>query len=245
MYKKLILNGITLLVTSFLLVLTILAWYTSNREVNANGIIGSTGTQEPIVEEVNIYYATKVNDTTYTKGDLVSTGDQMIYDQFPEVYDPNAHDSIIYHEPPRLVELVLKQGKQVTSLDLVSETSIFPGMDNTTNPGYVLKDDLTDGVNIALSPFLKFGKATLNENTITISSFSGIQYNETTGVSSQTTLRIINESISPRVYILFDFDDEKFNWLYSNNIGNNVIDTADQINHFLDFKLLIIGGDVQ
>lgn len=245
MYKKLIFNIASLMITSFLLVLTIMAWYTSNDEVKATGITGRVEDQEQIIEEVNVYYATKVNDTTYTKGDLVSNGDQMIYDQFPEVYDPETHGDIIYHEPPRLVELVLKQGKQLDLLDIVSDTSIFPGMDNTTNPGYVEADDLTEGVNIALSPFLKFNKATLNGTTITVTSFTGYDFNETTGVASQTTIRLISESISPRVYLLFDFDDEKFNWLYSNNIGNNVVDDADQINHFTDFKLFVSGGDIQ
>lgn len=245
MYKKLIFNIVTLMITSFLLILTLMAWYTSNDEVKATGVTGRVQDQEQIIEQINVYYATRVNDTTYTKGDLVSNGDQMIYDQFPEVYDPSTHGDVLYHEPPRLVELVLKQGKQLDLLDMVSDTDIFPGMDNTENRGYVVKDPVTEEVSIPLSPFLKFNKATLNGTTISITEFDGYEYDESTGNASSTTIRLINEAISPRVYLLFDFDDEKFNILYSNNIGNADVDLADQINHYNDFKLFVSGGNIQ
>lgn len=244
MKKSLIINLISLAVTSFLLILTAMAWYLSNDSVKANGITGQVIGDTDIIEEINIYYATKVSDTQYTKGNLVAEGDQMIYDQFPEVYDPSTHGGLEYSTPPRLVELVLKAGMQLTALDMISETSYFPGSDNTVNPGYVEQDPGTDDVTIALSPFLKFNKATVNGTTITVSSFTGYEYNESSGAVSNSTINLIHEGISPRVYILLDFDDDKFNLLYSNNIGNSVIDTAPQINHFSDFKMLVFGGNL-
>lgn len=244
MNKKLVLNLISLLVTSVLLIMVVFSWYISNDTVKASGVTGTVQDYQSIIEEINVYYATKVTDTQYTKGDLVPEGDQMIYDQFPEVYDPTTHGGVAYSTPPRLIELVLKTGKQLTALDMISNTTYFPGTDNTENPGYVVEDDLTGEVSIALSPFLKFNQATLNGNTITVTSFTGYEYNETTGVIVNNTKNLINQPVSPRVYLLLDFDDEKFNLLYSNNIGNDVIDTADQINHFTDFKLMVFGGDL-
>lgn len=243
MKKNLIINLISLAVTSLLLILTIMAWYTANNTVKATGITGKVDDYESIIEEINIYYATKVSDTQYTKGDLVSSGDQMIYDQFPEVYDPSTHDGIGYSEPPRLVELVLKQGKKLNQLYMESDTTYFPGTDNQTNPGYVEADE-NDEVNVPLSPFLKFNKATLSGTTITITSFKSYEYNESSGLVTDKKINVINESMSPRVYILFDFDDDKFNLLYSNNIGNDVIDEVNQINHYNDFKMLVFGGDI-
>lgn len=244
MKKSLIINIISLTITSLLLVLITMAWYLSNDSVKANGITGQVVGDTEIIEQINVYYATKVSDTQYTKGELVAEGDQMIYDQFPEVYDPDTHGGLGYTTPPRLVELVLKAGMQLTALDMISETSYFPGTDNDENPGYVEKEVGSDDVTIALSPFLKFNKASLNGTTITINSFTGYEYDENSGIVSNSTIHLINEGISPRVYILMDFDDEKFNLLYSNNIGNYVIDSAPQINHFTDFKMLVFGGNL-
>ena len=244
MNKKLIFNIVTLVATSFMLIITLFAWFTENREVKATGITGRVEDYQSIIEEINIYYATKVTDTQYTKGELVAEGDEMIYDQFPEVYDPSTHGGISYSTPPRLIEIVLKAGKQLTMLEMETETNYFPGTDNTTNPGYVEKDDLTGNINIALSPFLKFNQATLNGTTITVNSLTGYEYNETSGLIVSNTKHLITQAVSPKVYLLLDFDDEKFDLLYSNNIGNNVIDEVDQINHFTDFKFLVSGGDI-
>ena len=44
--KKVIINLITLSVTTCLLILTIFSWYVSNKEVSANGIVASTGSNK-------------------------------------------------------------------------------------------------------------------------------------------------------------------------------------------------------
>lgn len=237
MSKRMIFNLITLLVTTFLLIFSAMAWYVTNKTVSANGISGSVVGDTDVVEEVNIYYATKNNNGTYTKGDKVTGTDYMIYDQFSEVYEASEHGGIQYREPARLIELVLKTGTQVNQLKMVTTTTRFPGTDNTTDPGYI-----TSNVDVPLSPFIMFNKATVSGTTITVSSFLGYEYNTTTGAITSAEIQLIN-SATTSVYILVDFDDEKFNLLYSNNIGNSVIDDNNQIIHIRDFKMLVFGGD--
>ena len=238
MNKKVILNMITLVLTSFLLILTVMAWYTTNKTVRATGISGKVQDFESVIEEINIYYATKNNDGTYTKDAKVTdTNDKMIYDQFSEVYEPSDHGNVQYKYPARLVELVIKDGKQVNQLKMTTSTSNFPGTNNTDNPGYI-----TSSENVPISPFLKFCIVSVSNNTITSPSFIGYEYN-VSGAITNSEIQLISTPATTRIYILFDFDEEKFNLLYSNNIGNSVIDDNNQINHSLDFKMLVFGGD--
>lgn len=239
MSKRLVLNMISLLLTSFLLILTVMAWYSTNQKVSANGISGKVQDFESVIEEINVYYATKVNDTTYTKGAKVGNNDQMIYDQFSEVYDPNEHGGVTYKYPARLLELVIKNDKQVNQLVMTTSTSYFPGTNNTVNPGYI-----TSSNNVPISPFLKFNIATVSNTTITLNSFTNYEFNSSTGAIVNSELQLVTNATG-KINILFDFDDDKFNLLYSNNIGNSVVDDNNQINHSLDFKLLVFGGNAQ
>ena len=177
MSKRMIFNLITLLVTAFLLIFSAMAWYVTNKTVSARNITGSVIDNTDVVEEVNIYYATKNNNGTYTKGDKITGEDYMIYDQFSEVYEASEHGNVPYRYPARLIQLVIKSGKQVNQLKMVTTTNRFPGTDNSVNPGYI-----TSNVNVPLSPFIMFNKATVNNTTITVSSFLGYEYNSTTGV---------------------------------------------------------------
>ena len=43
------------MITSFLLILTLMAWYTSNDEVKATGVTGRVQDQEQIIEQINVF----------------------------------------------------------------------------------------------------------------------------------------------------------------------------------------------
>ena len=79
MNKRLIINLITLVITAFLLIFVVRAWYVTNEKANVSGIVGSSDSDDFTLElERGIY-----NSGSQTKWTWVSTNDLSIQNMQP------------------------------------------------------------------------------------------------------------------------------------------------------------------
>ena len=251
-----IINIVLLLVTSLVLVLSLFAWYVSNREVSANGISASVLERDPLVETAKIYsFKSSVENqnstTTYTI--------EHVYNAYSEEvvmeYNPNFDNTT---PGLKLLELNFRAAVDIQQLYANSRASYFIGYPNSTNPGYIIS-----GVNLSLSSLMNFGK--LDANNVTVSGQNEddtvimptninktmFDYNFATDNSIvSTNAPLINQTLTniTKLYIVLDYEEERVNRLFSNNIGNIVMDTilySDDPNikltFGLDYNFMLIG----
>jgi len=257
MRKKLLFNLITLTLTSFLLILTMYSWYVSNREVSASGISARISDPEKIVEEVIIYSFNKPTGDVY--------GIDHIYDYEDTVemrYDPNM-DILGEGKPTmKLIEIrFVSPAVNLSNLNATTNATKFIGYNNQTNPGYITSDDLTYG--LSLSSVIKFkildNVSFDNQNNPTTATFSDIstytydsfEDEDLNGTLDKTYFNMLDYARFGinKIFVLMDFDDDSIDRLFSNNIGNEVMDnklnSGDSLNYNFDFKFMIIGKKVE
>ncbi len=238
-----ILSIISLFLTSLVFIVIIYGWYVVNKTVSATGISGSVIEHNDIIAECNIYSFSSVTtnngNSTYT---LTTEKDFK--------YNPD------FDKTPTAKLIEVKFILPAVNLDLFrfeSNAGYYPGFSSSSTSGYI-----TSTSNISLSgvvKFLKLDNVTFSEGytkesgTVTFPtpvSYDKFNYNETTGAITTSHYDYINthtENVTA-VYMLIDFDSESFENLYSNNIGNRLLDEIEQLSYSTDFKIKVSGSVV-
>lgn len=262
-----IINIVLLLVTSLVLVLSLFAWYVSNREVSANGIEGRVKDPDQIVDTVTIYSFKKVNGT--------SDSTHYVVDNVVSTADPTQRATMTYSKglttsnAISLKLMVIDFVGPVHLTNFIADTQVtkFIGFDNQEHLGWI-----TTSTGLSLSSVIKFthkidgitipNNATTN-SVITFNSDPTIDPSDNRTYKNFTydnefggTGNIINKYVqffdSPimginaeegisRLYVLLDFYDDAFDSIFNNQIGNDVMDSANSITFTEDFRFIIIG----
>ena len=242
--KKLnvILSIISLVVTSFVMIVILYAWYVTNQTVSAKGISGSVIEKNELVEEVKVYQFSSV-----TTSEGVSTYTITTPKQFK--YNPDFNST----PTARLVEIVFKSpAVNIDYFKIESNAGGFPGYNNSSKKWYI-----ESATGVSLSAVVKFKFFYANEVTFsndhtdtsgtvqfTTPTYSKFAYNESTGVITTSSIECITSQTTniQKLYVLIDFDAESFEYLYSNNIGNEVVD--EDLEYDTDFKFKFTGSVV-
>lgn len=243
-YTNLILSTISLVVTTALLIVVLFAWYITNQQATAVGIEASIVARSNIVESVNVYSFSNVTTSNTTSTYTICAPKDM-------KYNPDFDKS----PTAKLIEInFVSPSVNLTKLSSNSSSKYFPGFSDSSTSGYI-----TDSENLSLSSVVKYtvvqnvsfsSGATTSSGTVsftTPSSYLNYSYNDSTGVISNPVVDLIDSSLYSitSIYILLDFNQEAFDKLFSNNIGNVIIDEADQLEYNRDFKFQILGSVVE
>lgn len=193
--KKLntILSFISLSVTSFLLVLLVFAWYTTNKSANVRKSIGMVSDVEDIVESIEYFNFKSVSGNQYTVRQYVKdthgvnsdiTQIRYYYNEAlnegagqevpnpatvanPDGYDGkfvmNEFDYLKQGFSKYLIKVTLKEDKIVSDLSFISTAEYFIGYTNDS----ASDGSVTDVSGLSMSSVVKFGVLT---STPTISS---------------------------------------------------------------------------
>lgn len=256
--KKMFLNILTLSVTTFLLIITIMAWYISNKEVKASGIIAQTASIRDLHTTVKIYsFSRRTNDVFTIDTELPTTGETIVMR-----YDPNV--ALDQSKPSlKLIEIdFLSTGVDLYNLSVLSSTSYFAGYNNTTNPGWVTTADLTAGLPLSsVVNFKLFDSVVFDNNdlptTVTFSGFDDYTYTDFADSNDDGLLDVTRFDLLEgnarnnitKIFILLDFNKDSMERLFSNNLGNNdmeeiLYDDTKNLTFNLDFKFLLTGEEV-
>lgn len=241
---NLILSLISLFVTSFVLIFVMFAWYVTNSKATVNGINGRIMDKIDIVDDYEIYAfsaVTKNNNgtSTYTLEEL---------DEFR--YDPD------FDKTPSAILIKINfidPAVNLTKFEIEDSSSYFPGYSATKTSGWIDSNS-----NLSLSSVIKFsllsnvsfsgGTPNPNGGTVTFNdpTYSRFQFNETSGLITSRSQSLINgeQSNITNMYIIVDFDEEAFEKLCSNNIGNSVFEDVSELSYNTDFKFQIAGSVV-
>lgn len=241
---NLILSIISLVVTSFVLVFVIFAWYVTNDKATVSGIKGSIMEKIDIVEDYEIFAfsdVTKNNNgtTTYT------------LEEFEEFrYDPD------FDKTPSaiLVKInFINPAVDLKKFTIEDHSSYFPGYSASSTTGWI-----TNASGLSLASVIKFsllsdvsfsgGTPNTNGGTVTFNnpSFNKFTFNEDTGLISNRSFNLINsvQNNITNMYVLIDFDSDSFEKLCSNNIGNTVFENVNELSYTTDFKFQLEGSVV-
>ena len=266
-----IINIVLLLVTSLVLVLSLFAWYVSNREVSANGIEGRVKDPDNIVDTVTIYSFKKVNGTSdsthYVVDNVVSTANPGQQAQMTYAKGLTTSNAI------SLKLMVIDFVGPVHLTNFIADTQVqkFIGYDNQAHPGWI-----TESTGLSLSSVIKYSHKidgitipnnATTDSIITFSSDPTVDITSTNPLARNYknftydnelggTGNIINKYVqffdSPimginaeegisKLYILLDFYDDAFDSIFNNQIGNSVMDDATEITFAVDFRFIVIG----
>ena len=250
--KKLnvILSIISLVVTSFVMIVILYAWYVTNQTVSAKGISGSVIEKTELVEEVKVYQFSSVTTSegtsTYT---ITNPIDPETEEPKKFKYNPDFNSS----PTARLFEIVYKSpAVNIDYFKIESNAGGFPGYNNSSKKWYI-----ESATGISLSGVVKFKFFYENEVTFseghtiasgtvqfTTPTYSKFAYNESTGIITTSSIECITSQATNihKLYVLIDFDTESFEKLYSNNIGNSVVD--EDLEYDTDFKFKFTGSVV-
>ena len=240
------LSIISLFVTSFVLIVVIFAWYVSNSTATVSGITGIVKSREDIVDEVNVYNFSSKN--TNNGNDTLTidryTGDGQSGDVTMKEYEQ--YD--IYGIPTEyLIEIKFTAASNITRLDILTSANYFAGFPGT---GYI-----SSATGISLTSVMKFtlldevsfinNRTKVVYETPSANSFNSFIFNENSKAVVNKTLNVTtNKSNISSMYILLDYNDSYINDIYTNNIGNTVVDNVDQLSFRNDFNFMLYGNVV-
>lgn len=237
------LSIISLFVTSLVLVMLVFGWYVTNDKATVSGINGAVVDKSDIVHSYKVYSFSNVSEnsgtTTYTL-----TSDKEFK------YNPDFDKS----PTAKVIEIIfVDPAVNVTRLCIDTVNRYFPGYSSTSTSGYIQSAD-----GISLSSVIKF--TLLNNVTFssdhtdtsgtmsftTPDSYNNFNYNDSTGLISSSSISLLNGTASNvnSLFVFIDFDDDIFEKLYSNNIGNRIVDEVDELSYTTDFKLELSGSVV-
>ncbi|MGM9969084.1 MAG: hypothetical protein ACI35S_01670, partial [Anaeroplasma sp.] len=211
---------ISLIITSLLLICIVNAWYVSNKEATANGITGVTAIGNIWDIKLNRYIAVENNDNTYKKEAINDDGSNLLpYDIL------NDYSKLIY-------EISFK-----TTLNTIN---ISVGNNGYRNNNFIEINYKNYNYlsNVAIFKVLK------HENNI----FSIVNNNEyylpyseeednTIHNTLIDTINTTDENVT--IYLLFDYNTNNINRLFTDNIGESSLDT---IVYFKDDLMFYLRG---
>lgn len=242
----LISSVVSMTLTGVLLVCVCLAWYVTNKEATASGVIGNVVDKEDLVDKIEFYEITGKNaaGTVFTVGENITNADNTV--------EMGAYNPLFGATPQRLMVITLKSEKNVL-------------IEAQTKASYYLGSKKSDSSNDLLQPLEKTGNSLTSVigfyylTDITLSSniptqikiadtsdkkvFADINANE---ITSKITIGSTAEATN-RVYILLDYYEESIEHIYSLNIGNDNLNPsgdsseehADDIQYSCDFYFLL------
>jgi len=255
---NIILNSITLVVTSFLLVIIVLAWYVSNKEVRATGLVAGSEANKELVKNVVIYSFDKreENDVFVIDQTIVEEGQKIVMG-----YNPNGALDSSYKPSMKLIEInFIDEGVNLYELSPYTRVQKFIGFNNTDNPGYVTEEEIKNGLSFSsVVKFKLFDNVAFSNDHLSIT-FSGFDsytwegFNDTNqdGNLDRSRFNLLDSSRLNiyKIYVLIEFNDEYMERIFTNNLGNKdmddvLYDDTKQLTFNLDFKFLISGEEVK
>ena len=264
MNKKLILNLITLTITSVLLIVTMFSWYVSNKEVTASGITGKTVAYSPLVKSVNIYSFSKREGNVFT----IDGEPELDDDGIVMAYNPNYALDTTIKPSLKLIELeLLDGGVDLEQIKISTSITHFIGYNHSNH--WVTDADVLSG--LSLSSVIKFlaldssevvfNNDNDNNKKITFTNYNSYNYNsytfddsatENVGKIDDKNINLLNEIKRgiTKIYILVDFNDEYIDKLFSANLGNSAMDIVlynDSLKLIFikDFVFYVSGSEVE
>lgn len=219
---------ITLLITTCLLITVTVAWYTSNENVSTSGITGSIVDSKDILKSVN-YYNFKVkktnsNNQTELEIDAITT----------ERINMKNYDMLSNEITMCMIEIELIENASYTNFNVVTRANSF--IDQLVS---------TDNSLSSVISFYVPDNVVINEENKTIT------YDSISSEESFTTLDQSNQSYSLKdnktldlsyikkynnsIFLILDYNPEPIEYIYSKNIGNDVLNTQNNISYLCDF----------
>lgn len=240
-----ILSIISLFVTSFVLIVIIFAWYVSNSTATVRGATGLVKDRSQIVDEVVVYNFSKKEPSG--SNDVLTidryTGDGQSGDVTMKEYEQYNLD----HVPTEyLIEIKFNSASNISQFDIRSHSSYFAGYPGN---GYIVNANT-----ISLTSVMKFkvlDNVTFNNGQVTYAtpaanSFTSFSFNASTKAMTNTTINIASDKNNiSSLYVLLDYNEEYINDLYTNNIGNSVVEDVDYLSFINDFDFMLFGSVVE
>lgn len=190
-----ILSFASLVLTSFLLVFLLFAWYVTNKTASVTDATGSVADLEQLLDTAEYYNFQSVSGNVYTVRQYVkhtfgeheeriqiryyenngtqienpNTGQNGVYDGYDGNFQMNEFDYLKQGFSKYLIKLTLKEGKTLGHLQFLSTASYFIGFSNGSGNGSV-----TSVSDLSMSSVIKFGQLTTtptfgaNNSTVTI-----------------------------------------------------------------------------
>ncbi len=213
MFKRLISLIFSIVLAAISTILFTFAWFTQNRSANASGISVSSLTNNISGGSINRYLAIENSDGTYSKGELLDQDNVVA-----RPYDNNGietYDKVIYE----LGCIVNKDSFSITLLNTDDTVTRYFTDDKThgyvnylSNVAEFSTLSSSDGINFSLS-----SDSSVSLPYIDDSARHGDKLTSVTVYKEEN----ISKGKHVFVYLLFDYNKENINKLFSANLGSD------------------------
>ena len=238
------LSIISLFVTSFVLIVVIFAWYVSNSTATVSGITGIVKGREDIVDEVIVYNFS--NKSTADGYDTLTidryTGDGQSGDVTMKEYEQYSLDQV---PTEYLIQIKFTAAADITRLDIRTSSSYFAGYPGTGYVGSATNISLSSVMKYTYLPNVSFINNRVIYETPDNTSFNSFTFNDNTKATDNKVLPVVtNKNGISSIFVLLDYNESYIVDLFTNNIGNDIVELADQLAFKNDFDFMLYGSVV-
>ena len=239
-----VLSIMSLFVTSFVLIVVIFAWYVSNSTATVSGITGIVKGREDIVDEVIVYNFS--NKSTADGYDTLTidryTGDGQSGDVTMKEYEQYSLDQV---PTEYLIQIKFTAAADITRLDIRTSSSYFAGYPGTGYVGSATNISLSSVMKYTYLPNVSFINNRVIYETPDNTSFNSFTFNDNTKATDNKVLPVVtNKNGISSIFVLLDYNESYIVDLFTNNIGNDIVELADQLAFKNDFDFMLYGSVV-
>lgn len=220
--------------TSVLLIFVCLAWYVTNKEAGANGIHGSIVDKTSIIESIQYYKINSKTETTDSTTMVLGTASNKL--------EMESYDTLSSTITTVLIEIVLVDNAKVSSFEFATKAKNYNI--NLTETG----NSLSSIIQFSYLPSGNRTNSNFSFTTTDLNYYNFVNFTEETGritaADMITTPISLTEQIpanSKTIYVLLDYYTESLEYIYSENIGNAVLDQDIDLEYTSDFTIEIDG----
>lgn len=242
---KLITSIISLILSICLVVNIAVAWFSVNKNANANSNVSVIDKVE-VIENVSFYKVSSDNGSVITLGSNLGSGSSS--------YDMDQY-SILKDDTTTTI-MALKIKDSITTIDISFKTSLTETIYKNLI-GYNSSDTSTgiQSANNSLSSILKVGyvsATSITTNTIVYEELSYSNFvTRTTYADTNTETISVGDieytnlsTVDNYIFISIDYDADLIEYLYNKNLGNtNLATTTGYVAYVTDFSVEVKGGE--
>lgn len=253
---------ISAILTSFLLVCVILAWYTSNTSVTATGITGSTSMLDPeSVGNVSEVYYFDIDSVVEENGNKTYEVSNECKGTMLSNISMGKYDAL-YSEAHQIL-MVIKL-KELTNYTVTTQTNTVSYLGSTIkdeNGNFILQAENNPISSVISFVYVNSSEVTFNQEidseyginfptsiTTANQEQSFVEYNITRNTTFNDNLNqnltLAENENTEYVYIILDYVEEAIEDIYSKNIGNEALNgiseyEGDYITYSCDFTISV------
>lgn len=205
---------LSMMLTAVLLVFVCLAWYVTNKEAEANGIVGHIVKNEELIDSVEYFKSNQKDES----GNLVFNTKITSEIEMGSYNIVNELDSEGFY-PQRLIAIHLKKAARV-KVEATTSATRYLGAEAKDGDEWILKKE-GNSLSSVISFYIPSVSVDGDTITTTFSEEDRKSFVDLDTRELQKNITLSEATMVDTVYIVMDYFPESIEYIYSINLGND------------------------